>query len=175
MDDTLAETLYFTLTNVNFTQDQHIAQLMKLGQAGLKAMDILCQAHTGAFGVPSPVRVPWNRAEGKAILVSGHNLSMLKALLEATKDLGINVYTHSEMLPAHGYPKLRQYPHLKGHVGKAWFDQTDLFERWQGAIVVNTNCIVPLKKRSGYANRLLGTRLRVSKESGTSKAMILAC
>ena len=159
VDDTLAETLYFTLTNVNFTQDQHIAQLMKLGQAGLKVMDVLSEAHTNAFGVPSPVRVPWNRAEGKAILVSGHNLSMLKALLEATKGLGINVYTHSEMLPAHGYPKLRQYPHLKGHVGKAWFDQTDLFERWQGAIVVNTNCIVPLKKRSGYANRLFGYKI----------------
>lgn len=156
VDDTLAETLYFTLTNVNFNKDQHIAQLMKLGQAGLKCMDILSKAHTEAFGVPEPVGVPWNRAEGKAILVSGHDLFMLKGLLEATKGLGVNIYTHSEMLPAHAYPRLKAYPHLKGHIGKAWFDQNDLFERWQGAIVVNTNCIVPLKKSSSYAHRLFG-------------------
>jgi hydroxylamine reductase len=159
VDDALSEALYFTLTNVNFSLDQHIAQLMKLGQAGLKVMDLLSKAHTETFGVPKPVSVPWDRAEGKAILVSGHNLFMLGKLLEATKGLGVNIYTHSEMLPAHAYPELKAYPHLKGHIGKAWFDQSELFERWQGAIVINTNCIVPLKKHSGYAKRLFGYKL----------------
>ena len=154
VDDVLAETLYFTLTNSNFNFDEHIAQLMKIGTAGIEMMNILSDAHTGHLGVPTPVTVPQNKAEGKAILVSGHNLDMLQKLLEATKDKGINIYTHSEMLPAHGYPELRKYAHLKGNIGKAWFDQTTLFEKWNGTIIVNTNCIVPPKKSSTYVERL---------------------
>ncbi len=154
VDDVVNETLYFTLTNVNFNFDEHVAQLMKVGSAGVKCMDLLSEAHTKALGVPTPVAVSQNRAEGKAILVSGHNLDMLARLLEDTKDKGINIYTHSEMLPAHGYPELRKYTHLKGNIGKAWFDQTELFEKWPGAIVVNTNCIVPPKKSCGYLDRL---------------------
>lgn len=154
VDDVLAETLYFTLTNSNFNFDEHIAQLMKIGTAGIEMMNILSDAHTGHLGVPTPVTVPQNKAEGKAILVSGHNLDMLQKLLEATKDKGINIYTHSEMLPAHGYPELRKYAHLKGNIGKAWFDQTTLFEKWNGTIIVNTNCIVPPKKSSTYVDRL---------------------
>lgn len=154
VDDVVNETLYFTLTNVNFNFDEHIAQLMKVGDAGLKVMDLLSEAHTSHLGVPSPVTISQNRAEGKAILVSGHNLDMLKKLLEATKDRGINIYTHSEMTPAHGYPELSKYPHLKGNIGKAWFDQSKLFEKWQGNIVVNTNCIVIPKKSSTYKDRL---------------------
>ena len=154
VDDVLAETLYFTLTNSNFNFDEHIAQLMKIGTAGIEMMNILSDAHTGHLGVPTPVTVPQNKAEGKAILVSGHNLDMLQKLLEATKDKGINIYTHSEMLPAHGYPELRKYAHLKGNIGKAWFDQTTLFEQWNGTIIVNTNCIVPPKKSSTYVDRL---------------------
>lgn len=154
VDDVMSETLYFTLTNVNFNFDDHIAQLMKIGSAGVEAMNLLSDAHTAKFGVPTPVTVSQNKAEGKAILVSGHNLDMLKKLLEATKDKGINVYTHSEMLPAHGYPELRAYTHLKGNIGKAWFDQAKLFEDFKGAIVVNTNCIVPPKSTCGYLDRL---------------------
>jgi hydroxylamine reductase len=154
VDDVIAETLYFTLTNSNFNFDEHIAQLMKIGTAGIEMMNILSDAHTGHLGVPTPVTVPQNKAEGKAILVSGHNLDMLQKLLEATKDKGINIYTHSEMLPAHGYPELRKYAHLKGNIGKAWFDQTTLFEKWNGTIIVNTNCIVPPKKSSTYVDRL---------------------
>ena len=156
VDDIISETLYFTLTNVNFNFDDHIAQLMKVGSAGVKVMNILSDAHTKKFGIPTPVNVSQNRAEGKAILVSGHNLDMLADLLEATKDSGINIYTHSEMLPAHGYPELRKYSHLKGNIGKAWFDQSDLFNKWPGAIVVNTNCIVPPKKDCNYLDRLFG-------------------
>jgi hydroxylamine reductase len=154
VDDVVNETLYFTLTNVNFNFDDHIAQLMKVGKAGVEVMDLLADAHTGKFGIPKPVTVSQNQAEGKAILVSGHNLDMLEQLLIATEGKGINIYTHSEMLPAHGYPHLNKYSHLKGNVGKAWFDQSKLFEAWNGTIIVNTNCIVIPKKSSTYLDRL---------------------
>lgn len=154
VDDVMSESLYFTLTNVNFNFDDHIAQLMKIGSAGITAMDLLSDAHTKNLGTPAPVQVSQNKAEGKAILVSGHNLRMLQKLLEDTKDKGINIYTHSEMLPAHGYPELKKYPHLKGNIGKSWFDQAQLFEKWPGAIIVNTNCIVPPKKNATYTDRL---------------------
>ncbi len=154
VDDIMAETMYFTLTNVDFNFDQHIAQLMKLGSAGVKAMGLLSEAHTQHLGVPTPVSVTQNRAEGKGILVSGHDLLMLKNLLEATAGRGVNIYTHSEMLPAHGYPELAKHEHLKGNIGKSWFDQKTLFEQWPGAVVVNTNCIVPPGKDCGYLDRL---------------------
>jgi len=154
IDDVISETLYFTLTNVNFNFDEHIAQLMKVGSAGVEVMDKLSNAHTNKFGVPTPIKVSQNKVEGKAILVSGHNLEMLQKLLEATKDRGINIYTHSEMLPAHGYPELRKYKHLKGNVGKSWFDQTKLMKTFPGTFVVNTNCIVPPKDNCEYLDRL---------------------
>ena len=156
VDTVMAETLYFTLTNSNFNFDEHIAQLMAVGSAGVQMMDILSEAHTAKFGVPTPVKVSQNKVEGKAILVSGHNLHALEALLKATEGKGINIYTHSEMLPAHGYPQLRKYPHLKGNVGKAWFDQTKLFNEFKGAILMTTNCIVPLRSSCSYADRLFG-------------------
>ncbi|MBF0177313.1 MAG: hydroxylamine reductase [Magnetococcales bacterium] len=159
IDDVISETLYFTMTNVNFSFDDHIRQLMKVGSAGIQAMDLLSGAHTAALGVPTPVVVSQNRAEGHAILVSGHNLSMLKGLLEATEGRGVNVYTHSEMLPAHGYPELRKFPHLKGNVGGAWHDQSKLMEKWPGTLVVNTNCIVPLKKGNTYGERIYGYKV----------------
>ncbi len=154
IDDVMSETLYFTLTNVNFNFNDHINQLMKIGSAGVKVMSHLSETHTNKFGIPTPVVVPQNKVEGKAILVSGHDLEMFERLLIATQDKGINVYTHSEMLPAHGYPELRKYPHLKGNVGKAWFDQAKLMEKFTGTFVVNTNCIVPPKKECGYLDRL---------------------
>ena len=154
IDDVMSETLYFTLTNVNFNFNDHINQLMKIGRAGSLVMDRLSNTHTNKFGIPTPVTVPQNKVEGKAILVSGHDLEMFERLLIATQGKGINVYTHSEMLPAHGYPELRKYKHLKGNVGKAWFDQAKLMEKFPGTFVVNTNCIVPPKKNCGYLDRL---------------------
>lgn len=156
VDKVIADTLYFTLTNSNFNFDEHIKQLLKVGEAGVKIMNILSQAHTNAFGIPSPVKITQNKACGKAILVSGHNLFALKKLLDATKNKGINIYTHSEMLPAHAYPELKKYPHLKGNIGKAWFDQTKLFNEFKGAILMTTNCIVPLRKSCEYKDRLFG-------------------
>lgn len=166
VDDVINETLYFTLTNVNFNFDDHIAQLMKVGSAGVEVMDRLSNAHTGRFGIPTPVTVAQNQVEGKAILVSGHNLEMMEKLLKATEDKGINVYTHSEMLPAHGYPELRKYPHLKGNVGKAWYDQAELMKRFKGTFVVNTNCIVPPKKDADYVDRVFTYKI-VGIEGGT--------
>lgn len=154
VDDVIAKTLYFTLTNVNFNFDDHIKQLMAVGTAGIEMMNILSEAHTSNLGIPTPVTISQNKAEGKGILVSGHNMDMLLELLKQTEGKNINIYTHSEMLPAHGYPELRKYPHLKGNIGKAWFDQDTLFEKWNGAIIVNSNCIVPLKKSSTYIDRL---------------------
>ncbi|MFQ5561021.1 MAG: hydroxylamine reductase [Nitrospinota bacterium] len=155
-DEVISESMYFTLTNVNFDFSDHIAQLMKLGKSGIDQMTALSSAHTGALGVPTPVSVTQNKAEGKAILVSGHDLKALKILLKQTEGKGINVYTHSEMLPAHGYPELKKFSHLKGNIGKSWFDQTELFNSWSGAILVTTNCIVPLKADCGYADRIFG-------------------
>ena len=154
VDDVIAESLYFTLTNVNFNFDDHIKQLMKIGSAGIEMMDILTESHTSNLGTPTPVTVSQNKAEGKAILVSGHNLDMLYKLLKDTEGKGINIYTHSEMLPAHGYPELKKFKHLKGNIGKAWFDQSKLFGQWAGAIIVNTNCIVIPKKSATYIDRL---------------------
>lgn len=157
VDDILAECLYFTLTNVNFSFDDHIEQLMRLGRAGTRVMDLLGEAHTKRFGEPRPVSVAQNRAEGPAILVSGHDLVALEAILEATRDTGVRVYTHSELLPAHAYPRLRRHPHLAGNIGRSWFDQDALFERWSGPIVVTTNCIVPAKAGVSYFDRLYTT------------------
>ena len=154
IDDVMSETLYFTLTNVNFNFNDHINQLMKIGRAGSLVMDRLSNTHTNKFGIPTPVTVAQNKVEGKAILVSGHDLEMFERLLIATQDKGINIYTHSEMLPAHGYPELRKYKHLKGNVGKAWFDQAKLMDKFPGTFVVNTNCIVPPKKNCNYLDRL---------------------
>jgi len=162
IDDVIGESLYFTLTNVNFNFDEHIQQLMKIGQAGVKVMDLLSDLHVRALGLPQPTEVPQNRAEkAKGILVSGHNLLMLKKLLQRIEERGLSdkiyVYTHSEMLPAHGYPELKKYKNLKGNIGKAWFDQTEIFAKWKGTIVVNTNCIVPPEKSSKvneYIDRL---------------------
>ncbi|MCZ8518184.1 MULTISPECIES: hydroxylamine reductase [Paenibacillus] len=145
------EALYMTLTNSNFNVQEHIDMAMKVGSAAIRIMDVLDRAHTTHFGVPQPVRVSQNRVEGHAIVVTGHNLYALEELLKQTEGRGINIYTHSEMLPAHGYPKLKQYPHLKGNIGKAWFDQRRLFEKFPGAILATTNCVMPIK--GTYADR----------------------
>ncbi|XOB63023.1 hydroxylamine reductase [Campylobacterota bacterium DY0563] len=167
VDDVISETLYFTLTNVNFNFNDHINQLMKVGSAGVEVMDKLSNAHTNKFGIPTPVKVSQNVVEGKAILVTGHNLDMLEKLLIATQDKGINIYTHSEMLPAHAYPELKKYSHLKGNVGKAWFDQAKLMERFKGTFVVSTNCIVPPKKNASYVDRVFTYKI-VGIEGGTA-------
>ncbi|AZR73234.1 hydroxylamine reductase [Anoxybacter fermentans] len=151
IDAIIQEALYITLTNVNFNLQEHIDMALKVGQATVKVMDLLDKAHTSKLGVPSPVTVTEDKVEGHCILVTGHNLYALKKLLEQSEGKGVNIYTHSEMLPAHGYPELRKYKHLKGNVGKAWYDQRKLFEEFPGAILGTTNCIMPIK--GSYSDR----------------------
>ncbi|HZG13863.1 MAG TPA: hydroxylamine reductase [Candidatus Bathyarchaeia archaeon] len=151
VDKITHEALYLTLTNSNFNLQEHLDMAMKVGNAAVRIMDVLDRAHTTHFGIPQPVTVPQNKIEGKCIVVTGHNLYALEELLKQTEGKGINIYTHSEMLPAHGYPKLKQYSHLKGNVGKAWYDQRRLFEEFPGAILATTNCVMPIK--GTYADR----------------------
>lgn len=151
VDKITHEALYMTLTNSNFNLQEHIDMAMKVGSAAVKVMELLDQAHTSRLGIPEPVQVTQNKVEGKAIVVTGHNLLALEELLKQSEGKGVNIYTHSEMLPAHGYPHLKKYPHLKGNIGKAWFDQRRLFEKFTGAILATTNCVMPIK--GSYSDR----------------------
>lgn len=151
VDATTQEALYMTLTNSNFNEQEHIDMAMKVGKSALRVMELLDEAHTNHFGVPEPVQITQNHVEGKAIVVTGHNLFALEELLKQTEGKEINIYTHSEMLPAHGYPQLKKYKHLKGNIGKAWYDQRRLFEKFTGAILATTNCVMPIK--GSYSDR----------------------
>jgi len=115
---------------------------LALGTLNLTVMELLDAANTGTFGAQQPTQVRVTPVKGKAILVSGHDLGDLAALLEQTKDMGINVYTHGEMLPAHAYPKLKAYPHLAGNYGGAWQDQQKEFAEFPGPILMTSNCII---------------------------------
>lgn len=152
VDSIMADTLYSTLTNVNFRLSDNVATALKVGEAAIKVMDLLDKAHTDRLGIPEPVTVSEDKVKGKSILVSGHNLLALEELLKQTEGKGINIYTHSEMLPAHGYPQLKKYSHLKGNVGQAWHDQRRLFDDFPGAILMTTNCIMPV--RGTYRDKL---------------------
>ncbi|MCK6255589.1 hydroxylamine reductase [Fictibacillus sp. KIGAM418] len=152
VDATTHEALYMTLTNSNFNVQEHIDMAMKVGKAAVRVMELLDKAHTDRLGIPEPIKISQNKIEGNAIVVTGHNLFALEHLLKQTEGKGINIYTHSEMLPAHGYPKLKKYPHLKGNIGKAWYDQRRLFEKFPGAILATTNCVMPIK--GTYADRM---------------------
>jgi len=114
---------------------------MKCGEINLKVMELLDTAHTRTFGHPEPTPVRVEPVKGKCILVSGHDLKDLANLLEQTAGQGINIYTHGEMLPAHGYPGLKKHKHLVGNYGGAWQDQKDEFAKFPGAILMTTNCI----------------------------------
>ncbi len=152
VDATTHEALYMTLTNSNFNVQEHIDMAMKVGQSAVRVMELLDKAHTDRLGIPEPIKISQNKVEGKAIVVTGHNLFALEQLLKQTEGKGINIYTHSEMLPAHGYPALKKYSHLKGNIGKAWYDQRRLFEKFPGAILATTNCVMPIK--GSYADRM---------------------
>ena len=129
------------LTLPSPTLEQLLGYALKVGELNLKVMELLDKANTGTFGDPVPTAVRIHPRKGKAILISGHDLADLGALLEQTKGTGINVYTHGEMLPGHGYPKLKAHPHLAGNYGGAWQDQAKEFDEFPGAILMTTNCI----------------------------------
>jgi len=137
--------------------DQLTSTALRCGELNLKVMEQLNQAHTETYEHPQPTPVRITPVRGKAILISGHDLRDLELLLEQTEGTGINVYTHSEMLPAHGYPKLKKYPHLVGNYGGAWQDQRREFEAFPGAILMTTNCIQ--KPKESYQDRIFTTGL----------------
>ena len=132
--------------------EQMLQAALTLGHANFTTMQTLDAANTGAFGAPSPTPVRSTPVAGKAILVSGHDLRDLHAILEATKDTGVNVYTHGELLPAHGYPKLRAYKHLAGNYGGAWQNQQHDFAIFPGPIVMTSNCMI--EPQVLYRNRI---------------------
>jgi hydroxylamine reductase len=140
------------LTQPNPAIEKLFALSMKCGEINLKVMEMLDAAHTGTYGNPVPTKVRITPVKGKAILVSGHDLKDLEALLEQTKGKGINIYTHGEMLPAHGYPELKKHSHLVGNYGGAWQDQAKEFDAFPGAILMTTNCIQ--KPRDSYKSRI---------------------
>jgi hydroxylamine reductase len=115
--------------------------VLKCGEINLRAMELLDAANTGRYGHPVPTQVPLGHKKGKAILVSGHDLLDLEEILKQSAGKGIYVYTHGEMLPCHGYPGLKKYPHFYGHFGTAWQNQAKEFPQFPGAIVMTTNCI----------------------------------
>ncbi|MGB3510634.1 MAG: hydroxylamine reductase [Microcoleaceae cyanobacterium] len=141
--DFIAETLV-ALDNPDLTLDDWVNLALKVGEINFKAMELLDAGHTKTYGHPVPTSVPLNPRKGKAILVSGHDIRQIAAILKHTANTGITVYTHGELLPAHGYPLLKQqYPHFYGHYGTAWQNQTKDFAKFPGAIVVTTNCLMP--------------------------------
>ena len=129
--------------------------LMEFGQINLRCMEILDEANTTAYGNPVPTQVSLAIEEGPFIVVSGHDLHDLKMLLEQTEGKGVNIYTHSEMLPAHGYPELKKYPHLKGNFGTAWQNQQKEFTDMPAPVLFTTNCIMPVRK--SYSDRVYTT------------------
>lgn len=132
------------LDDHNLTLEEWVKLALQVGATNFRAMELLDAGHTDTFGHPVPTSVPLNPKVGKAILVSGHDIRQLNAILQQTADKEITVYTHGELLPAHGYPQLKQaYPHLYGHYGTAWQNQTRDFAKFPGAIVVTTNCLMP--------------------------------
>ncbi len=145
------------LTQPSPSVDELLAMNLKCGEVNLTVMGLLDAAHTGAYGHPVPTPVRITAVKGKAILVSGHDLKDLEALLQQTQGTGINVYTHGEMLPAHGYPGLKKYKHLAGNYGGAWQDQRQEFDLFPGAILMTTNCIQ--KPKDSYTGRIFTSGL----------------
>lgn len=142
VDAFLERAFYATLTNVNFDAQELINLALEAGKMNIKTMQLLKKAHIDTYGEPVPTEVPTGAQKGHAIVVTGHSLKALEELLKQTEGKGINVYTHSEMLPAHGYPGLKKYKHLVGQLGGAWFDQRQVFSKYPAAILGTSNCVL---------------------------------
>lgn len=141
--------------------DKEVASLIDLvmdtGSHGVKAMALLDKANTESFGNPEITEVDYSAGDKPAILISGHDLNDMKMLLEQSKDSGVEIYTHSEMLPANYYPEFKKYDHFHGNYGNSWWSQNDEFEAFNGPILMTTNCIVPMKKDNTYQDRMFTT------------------
>ena len=131
--------------------------VLKVGEINLSCMALLDRANTESFGTPAPATVPLTVEKGPFIVITGHDLYDLKLLLEQTEGKGISIYTHGEMLPAHAYPLLKKYPHLKGNYGTAWQNQQKEFAQLPAPILFTTNCLMPVK--NSYADRVFTTEV----------------
>jgi hydroxylamine reductase len=145
------------LTRENPTTDELLGWALRVGELNLSVMQLLDAANTGAYGHPEPTTVRVTPIRGKCICVSGHDLKDLDELLRQTEGKGINVYTHGEMLPCHGYPRLKKYKHLVGNYGGAWQDQRNEFDAFPGAVLMTTNCIQ--KPKETYQGRIFTSGL----------------
>ena len=154
IDAFLQKALAATLDD-SLTADDLVSLVMETGKYGVAGMALLDRANTKAYGDPEITKVDIGVRNNPGILISGHDLKDLEMLLEQTKGTGVDVYTHSEMLPAHYYPKFKQYPHFAGNYGNAWWKQKEEFESFNGPILMTTNCIVPPK--DSYKDRLYTT------------------
>ena len=143
--------------NNNLTADELVALVIETGEYGVKVMALLDEANTSALGTPEITKVKIGAGKRPGILISGHDLWDLKQLLEQSKDSEVDIYTHSEMLPGHGYPELKKYSHFYGNYGNAWWDQRKDFTNFNGPIVFTTNCIVPPLKNASYKDRVFTT------------------
>jgi hydroxylamine reductase len=154
VDAFLQRALAATLDD-RLTADDLVALTLETGKYGVSGMALLDKANTGAYGNPSVTRVPIGVGKNPGILVSGHDLRDLEMLLKQTQGTGVDIYTHSEMLPAHYYPAFQKYPNFVGNYGNAWWKQKEEFETFNGPILMTTNCIVPPK--DSYRDRLYTT------------------
>lgn len=153
VQDFLRKALY--LLAEDWTPDQLLPVVLETGKVNLTCMELLDRANTETFGTPVPATVSMTVEKGPFIVVTGHDLHDLKCLLEQTAGKGVNIYTHGEMLPAHAYPLLKQYPHLKGNFGTAWQNQQREFAHLPAPILFTTNCLMPVK--DSYADRVYTT------------------
>lgn len=150
---------YRALSVIGYDMDMELLLpvVLEVGEKNLICMELLDRANTETFGTPVPTTVPLTVEKGPFIVITGHDLYDLKLLLEQTKDKGINIYTHGEMLPAHAYPELKKYPHLKGNFGNAWQNQQKEFDALPAPILYTTNCLMPVKP--SYADRVFTTEV----------------
>ena len=150
---------YRALSVIGYDMDMELLLpvVLEVGEKNLICMELLDRANTETFGTPVPTTVPLTVEKGPFIVITGHDLYDLKLLLEQTKDKGINIYTHGEMLPAHAYPELKKYTHLKGNFGTAWQNQQKEFDALPAPILYTTNCLMPVKP--SYADRVFTTEV----------------
>ena len=159
-DETISKFFYKALFAVgmkDWGMDELLPIVLEVGEVNLRCMELLDKANTTTYGTPVPTTVPLTIEKGPFIIITGHDLKDLQLLLEQTKDKGINIYTHGEMLPAHAYPEFKKYSHLKGNFGTAWQNQQKEFDNIPGAILYTTNCLMPVKP--SYADRVFTTEV----------------
>ena len=159
-DETISKFFYkalFAIGTKDWGMDELLPIVLEVGEVNLRCMELLDKANTTTYGTPVPTTVPLTIEKGPFIILTGHDLKDLQLLLEQTKDKGINIYTHGEMLPAHAYPEFKKYSHLKGNFGTAWQNQQKEFDNIPGAILYTTNCLMPVKP--SYADRVFTTEV----------------